>query len=550
MLAKDTMYSRQGLPGSFELNQRISALLAGFRVLLAAALVVIAALQGTPVLLGERYPLAFLALACLYALLAICIALLLRGPTARPLLLAWLQIFVDIACIVLMVHTAGGAGTGIEGLLVVFVVGVGMTLPARSAYLAAAVAALALLFEQSLSFLGGVAPANSFIAAGTAGAIMLLMAVAVQPLVRHVRDTSELARQRGIDLQNLAQLNEYIIQNLREAILVIDEQQTIRLINQTAMDQLGVDKLRSGDHLPDALPQLANILADWRRGDLDLARDLPNFVAADGATILSAHFAPLSDDTAGGPVLVFLEDASLLEEKVQQSKLAALGRLSASIAHEIRNPVGALSHAAQLLQESENLEAQDQRFIEIIQTNSRRVSEIIENILQLSRKEAARPQRLPLNNWVDSFVAEFVSTLDLFEGQLSIVESADVDVLMDPSHLHQVAWNLCENAVKYASETAGAIAVEVRFGRMPNNGRPYLEISDHGPGIPAEMEDSVFEPFATGRGGGTGLGLYICRELCERNRASLRYRPREGGGSTFQIMFADPMRWEIEDTGT
>jgi two-component system sensor histidine kinase PilS (NtrC family) len=118
---------------------------------------------------------------------------------------------------------------------------------------------------------------------------------------------------------------------------------------------------------------------------------------------------------------------------------------------------------------------------------------------------------------------------------------------MDPGHLHQIAWNLCENAVKYASETAGAIAVEMSFGRMPNSNRPFLEISDHGPGIPEDMHDSVFEPFSTGRAGGTGLGLYICRELCERNKASLRYRAREGGGSIFQIIFADPGRWETQE---
>ncbi len=254
---------------------------------------------------------------------------------------------------------------------------------------------------------------------------------------------------------------------------------------------------------------------------------------------------PLGNERNAEPVLIFLEDASLFAEKVQQSKLAALGRLSASIAHEIRNPIGALSHASQLLRESADLGPQDTRFIDIIQTNAKRVSDIVENILQLSRKEAAKPQRLSLQRWAREFVTEFVSTLELYEGQLSIAESQDVDVRMDPGHLHQVAWNLCENAVKYASETAGAIAVELRFGRLATSGRPFFEIADRGPGIPANMEDTIFEPFATGQAGGTGLGLYICKELCECNGGTLRYRPRESGGSIFQIVFADPERWEI-----
>ena len=186
-----------------------------------------------------------------------------------------------------------------------------------------------------------------------------------------------------------------------------------------------------------------------------------------------------------GPALIFLEDASLLAEKVQESKLAALGRLSASIAHEIRNPIGALSHAGQLLKESPDIGADDKRFIDIIQTNSRRVSEIVDNILQLSRKDAVTPQRLQLEQWTGVFVREFVSTMELFEGQVAVVDGEDVEVQMDPGHLHQIVWNLCENAAKYASETAGAIAVELQYGRLANNGRPYLDICDHGPGIPS-----------------------------------------------------------------
>jgi two-component system sensor histidine kinase PilS (NtrC family) len=538
--------------GSFssepDLNRRILTLVASFRLLLTAGLVLVAVLQSTPMYLGERFPPLFIGLTCIYSISAVIIALAIRGDNWRTIPMAWVQLCVDISCVVLIVHTSGGTDSGIEGLLVVFVVAIGMTLPVLAGFLAAALASLAVLLEQSLSFLQGVSTATEFIPAGVVGAIMLAITAAVQPLVRRVRETEELALQRGIDLENLAQLNDYIIQNLRESIIVIDENEYIRLINQTAAEQLGAPELRAGNHLGYALPQLLTLLKEWRLGKLDLSRDIPSFLSADGSTVISAHFAPLSDDNEAGPVLVFLEDASLLGEKVQQSKLAALGRFSASIAHEIRNPVGALSHAAQLLRESADIGEQDKRFIDIIQTNSRRVSEIIDNILQLSRKDTVKPQRLQLEDWCSNFVDEFVSTLELYEGQVSIQESQDAEVRMDPSHLHQIAWNLCENSVKYASETAGAIAVEIRFGRLPNGGRPFLEIRDHGPGIPAELEESVFEPFATGRAGGTGLGLYICRELCERSRATLRYRQRDGGGSIFQIVFADPGRWDTQES--
>ena len=116
-------------------------------------------------------------------------------------------------------------------------------------------------------------------------------------------------------------------------------------------------------------------------------------------------------------------------------------------------------------------------------------------------------------------------------------------MLIDPTHLHQVLWNLCDNAVKYASETAGAIAVELSFGRLHQSGRPFLEIADRGPGIAPDKVDEVFEPFYTGKHGGTGLGLFISRELCECNGATLRYEPRPGGGSIFRVVFSDPDRW-------
>jgi two-component system sensor histidine kinase PilS (NtrC family) len=546
-LAETTQISSRhdnSVTGDPDLNRRILTLVGGFRLLVSGTLLLLVLLPAENSFLGLRYPLLFAISAATYSLGALAIAVLLRNPDSEPRFISKLQLTLDITCIGLIVHASGGVGSGIEALLVVFVTAGGMTLPARGGYFAAAVATIVILVAQSLSFLAGLSAAANFIQAGVIGAIMMAILMALQPLLKRVSESETLARQRGIDLKNLAQLNEYIIQTLREAIMVIDEHDHVRLINQAAIETLGTDKLRAGMPLQDASDEVFSLLSNWRADKLDLSREIPQFSSADGTSLINVHFAPLGNDNGREAVLIFLEDASLLAEKVQQSKLAALGRLSASIAHEIRNPVGALSHAAQLLRESASIGEQDQRFIEIIQTNSKRVSEIVDNILQLSRKDTVKPEIMQLNEWTPGFVREFESTLELFEGQLSIATRDDVEVRMDPGHLHQIVWNLCENAMKYASETAGAIAVEIHFGRLPNSGRPFLEIADHGPGVPEDMQDSVFEPFATGRTGGTGLGLYICRELCERNRATLRYRPRESGGSVFQLVFSDPTRWD------
>jgi two-component system sensor histidine kinase PilS (NtrC family) len=247
--------------------------------------------------------------------------------------------------------------------------------------------------------------------------------------------------------------------------------------------------------------------------------------------------------------VVFLEDTSLIAERVQQAKLAALGRLSASIAHEIRNPIGAMSHAGQLLAESPGMRTEERRLTDIIRVNARRVSQIVESVLALSKRDKTRPERLQLRPWLEDFAREFVQTLELDEAAVRVTQTAiDVEADMDPTHLHQIVWNLCDNAVKYASAAAGAIAVDLACGIVETSGRPYVEVADRGSGIDPAKAEEIFEPFYTGQPGGTGLGLYISRELAERNGATLRYHARPGGGSMFRVVFSDRTRWQSEES--
>jgi two-component system sensor histidine kinase PilS (NtrC family) len=203
-----------------------------------------------------------------------------------------------------------------------------------------------------------------------------------------------------------------------------------------------------------------------------------------------------------------------------------------------------MSHAGQLLAESANIGVDERRLTDIIQSNSERVSTIINNVLQLSRREATKATRLTLGDWLEDFLEEFCETMQVRETQIGIHEAdSDLEVRFDPSHLHQVVWNLCDNAMKYG-EARDGISVEVNLGRLNPSNRPYLEVSNRGPGIEPQAVDRIFEPFFTGRKGGTGLGLFIARELCQLNRAILLYEPRSGDGSIFRIVFSDPQRWE------
>jgi two-component system sensor histidine kinase PilS (NtrC family) len=530
-----------------DLTWRVLKTLNAFRILIAVALLALFFAGGEPRVFGHELPTIFWITAAAYILFALVFAFALRQRWFSAELQAVSQSLVDIGAVVILMHASGGIASGLGGLLIVFVGAASLVLSRQIPTVLAAVATFAILGQQAFSQLGSTTTEANYPAAGILSAVIFAIALATRPLGQRIQASEALARQRGVDLQNLSELNEYIVQHLRESIIVIDDADNVRLSNASATQLLGATGGVRGLPLRRIFAPLADYIRDWRTDAEQSAH--PEFMVITSGNNLrvTAHLAPLGKDgVRNGPVLVFLEDASLMNERVQQSKLASLGRLSASIAHEIRNPVGAMSHAAQLLGESGSLTDDDKRLTEIIESHSSRVSHIIDNVLQLSRRESSRPERLALGPWLDDFAKEFTQTLELQEGELSIVVSAqDLEVRMDRSHLRQVLWNLCDNAVKYASETGG-ILVEIEADRMQGPGRPYIDVKDHGLGVDAATAEKMFEPFYTERSGGTGLGLYISRELCELNRATLLHLDRDGGGSIFRIVFADPDRW---DTG-
>ena len=495
-----------------------------------------------PRILGEPNPQLFLTwlVTQLGFGLIVAVLLLQRWPSRQTHL--YIQLVGDIVIVTGLTHAGGGVSSGLAGLLIVTVGALALLAPGQRAFLFAAVAALAILGEQTFSYAAGLTGREAFVPAGLLGAVIFLISAVVSAMGHRMRESEALAAQRGVDLANLAELNEYIIQHLRESIVVVDEKDEIRLMNESAASHLGTGGHDSGTALADISQPLSEQLTVWRSGNLDTRA--VGLKSADGATNINVNFAPLGPSREGA-LLIFLEDSLVLAEKAQQQKLAALGRLSASIAHEIRNPIGAMSHAGQLLAESPAMGDGELRLTEIIQTNATRVSEIVENVLGLSRRDAIKPEQIDMGQWLRDFAAEFTRTLELYEGALEVQgPEANLTVRIDPSHLHQVVWNLCDNAVKYASEAAGAITVELDFGRLAG-GRPYLDVADRGNGIDPSAVDEIFEPFYTAGRGGTGLGLFISKQLCECNGATLRYQSRTGGGSIFRIVFADPDRWQI-----
>ncbi len=523
------------------LNWRVLGLLNLYRVLVPLVLLGLYSLGGARGI-GITSPQVFFGTAVFYLCFGLGNVILVRRRLGSVFLQAILQATVDMAVSLLLLHAWGGVASGLGLLFLLPVGGLAFLLTPRSALFLAAVAAIAVLADTIWQQLTGHSDIASYATAGLLGIVLFTIAGAASFVASRMRESEDLVRQKDLDLANLADLSQYIVQHLRESLLVVDAADKIRLINESAAEILGDDHAVPGALVGEVSPRLLYSLATWRQSERGY-NSPSSFVAADGARVIQPHFAPLGG-TSPGPTLIFLEDTSLMAERVQQGKLAALGRLSASIAHEIRNPVGAMSHAGQLLAESPSMGPDERRLTDIIRNNSERVSTIINNVLQLSRREATKPTRLTLSDWIEEFLGEFCETMQVSEGQIALHEDADdLEVRIDPSHLHQVVWNLCDNAIKYGEARAG-ISVEIRFGRLNPSNRPFLEVADHGPGIELQAVDRIFEPFFTGRKGGTGLGLFIARELCQLNRAILLYEPRNGDGSVFRIVFSDPQRWE------
>ena len=523
------------------LDWRVLGILNLYRVLVPLVLVSLYSLGGGRGLTVDS-PRLFFSAAAFYLIFGLFSVILVRNRLGSAYLQTILQATLDIVVLMLLLHACGGVAGGLGLLLLVPVGSLAFLLPPRSALFLAAVTIIALLAHTIWQQVTGHADINAYATAGLLGIVLFTIAAAASFVATSMQQSDALVRQKDLDLANLAELSQYIVQHLRESLLVVDAADKIRLINESAAEILGDEHAVPGALVGEVSPRLLYSLSTWRHSEREQGPP-SSFVAADGARLIQPHFAPLGG-LEPGPTLIFLEDTSLMAERVQQSKLAALGRLSASIAHEIRNPVGAMSHAGQLLAESPVMGTEERRLTDIIRSNSERVSTIINNVLQLSRREATKPTRLMLGDWLEDFLDEFCETMQVPMARLAVREDArDLEVRIDPSHLHQVVWNLCDNAMKYG-EARDGISLEIRLSRLNPSNRPYLEIADRGPGIEARAADRIFEPFFTGRKGGTGLGLFIARELCQLNRAVLLYEPRGGDGSIFRIVFSDPQRWE------
>ncbi len=522
-------------------NWKLLRLFNYYRLALAAAAAGVAVFLGGFEPFGTTNPALFRAAALLYFALSLIAFFTLRAQKPDIETQTTLLGFADITLLTLLMHASGGLTSGIGLLLVVAVAGLSLLLGRRYAIFYAAAATMAIVLEHAWGLLTGETKEAGpvlyqFPQVGLLGAGIFITAYLGYLLAERLRATEQLAARRGVDLANLAQLNELIIQHMQTGVVVCDLEGRIRLINQAARRLLGLpaDPGR-WPALRDFAPDLAIQLFQWLGNDPQ-ARRQRLFTSRSGYTCLP-RFAALGEGEASG-VLIFLEDMAALKQQASQLKMQALARLTASIAHEIRNPLCAIANAAQLLGESLPAESEERRLIKIIDEQSRRMNVIVQNVTQLSRRDKVSPARLMLEPWLRDFVRQYAEIAHVPSAAFALVGLQGLEVCVDPDQLHQVVANLCQNALRASPPFSGTPLIKF-LGGQDGEGRPYLDVIDWGKGVPADIAEHIFDPFFTTTPKGTGLGLYIARELCEGNGATLTYHPGdEGVGSRFRISFA------------
>lgn len=456
-----------------------------------------------------------------------------------------LSVLLDILTLHALLLTSTGITNGLANLVIVSVAAGNILTPSRMGTFYAALAAICSLGISGWSVLALDASADDIVRAGSLGILYFAAAFILQNISKRMLRSEALASSRARSIAELEQINRQIIQRMRTGILVLDRYGQIRLANAAAEELLfGASAGRPVDgNRGQALPQPLRLgLESWLKEPM---RKIEPFQASSTSPLLQVNFTQLDQDR-GDHILVFVEDMSKVTQQAQQMKLASLGRLTAGIAHEIRNPLGAISHAAQLMDESPDLDAGDRQMLDIIQRHSRRVNGIIENVLDLSRRRTANSELMDIGSWLADFRADYLQT-QCHDNEPGAEIELDLKsplpaARFDRSQIEQVLVNLCDNGLRYSEQHSGRRYVALHAGATADGERAYVDVRDIGPGIPQDQQTSVFEPFFTTDKRGTGLGLYLARELCEANQAHLSLVEDNKAGCCFRITFAHPGR--------
>lgn len=493
-----------------------------YRAVVALMFLAILATAGSTGQIAAQDPVLFLRVNSLYLLLALVFLVTMQRVKRGFDYQLSIQVASDILFLTLLMYASGGARSGIAFMLVVVVAGAGLVGQGRLTLFYAALATLAVLLEQSVRTIRFGTEAEEFVRVGLTSIGFFATALIAQSLGRRVIANERLAEQRGSELAEQIRINQQVIRDMDDGVLVVDSRGRVRLCNPRAEQLLGCEGV-TGECLGTLSPSLAERVST--RGDPEGAIDVLR-LSIRGRTLQARLVSPRLD----GNTLIYLQDIDKLQNEARQSKLAALGRLTANIAHEIRNPLAAVSHASELLAEEQRADAR-QRLVRIIMDNAGRLNRLVGEVLEVGRRDRSHPEAVDLADFLQGFVDEYAVYAPASRQRIALEVTAGGTIWFDRAHLHRVIENLVTNALRYATLAPDAVRIRVDW---PTAARVELHVIDDGPGIAESERGKVFEPFYTTHGSGTGLGLYIARELCEANGASLDLAD-EAAGTHFRI---------------
>jgi len=507
-----------------------------YRVLIATLLAALVFSPLTPFAGEAHRPLLAKAVAVGYLLVSL--ALLLWGRNER-----WLQsivfgsVLIDIVAATLLSHALPGASAGISMSLLFNIAAAALLLPLARAMMLALLASIASVAEYIWQAFEGSDNLRTLAELAMFVTSYLALAFISYQIGSRTRRTQQLADRRSAEVANLFEVNELIIRRMRTGVLVVDAAGQITLVNEAASALLGDSEDDTGaepQSLANASPELSRRLQRWRSGWQE--EEQPLQLIPDQPEVLPRFARLLADSDL---TLVFLDDTSVVSKRAESLTLSTLGRFSASLAHEIRNPLAAINYATQLLEESDHIGDADRRLLQIIHQQCQRTNGIVESVLAMARRERANPENLDLAAFVRRFVLEYKQTLSQDTDSLEvIIREPSVPALMDSRHLHQVLTALVHNALKYGRVAEEPARVRIRVASGERNA--VIDVMDRGPGIPDAIAAQLFRPFYTTSEHGTGLGLYIARELCRANQAQLDYVSVPGGGACFRLTLSTP----------
>lgn len=427
------------------------------------------------------------------------------------------QVVFDVLVFLLLMEASGGGRSSIGLLLLVTLAAAALVGEGRLALFYAALASIGVLLLQVYRSLETEFDPSAFLRVGVLSLAFFATALLARLLAGRVVVSEELARRRGEDLRRHLRLTTRVIAMLEDGVLVVSADGNILQANPKARVLLDLQEEEWG-----ALASLGKGLAEdfqsWRRLAVPDRKDFSPGGKPD--LLLNAHFVDVPE--ADGDALVFLQDIGEAREHERRMKLAALGRLTAGIAHEIRNPLSSIRHATELLRE-DCADPATRRMHDIVLDNAERLERIVRDVLELGKRDRAVVQVVSLETYLPTFLADFVATARWSGDRVEVVMARPVSLRFDPSHLRQVLWNLLVNAGRYASRRPASIRIVVE------DQPPRVAIEDDGPGVPEDEVVKLFEPFHTTSKSGNGLGLYIARELCEANGFRLVYARRQAG---------------------